>query len=360
MCGFSSRAVAGADGGRGGFLRGERAGRPADSCEPAALLELADLPAVVPAGRTDRRLRHRRGPSRRRRTAPDGGRRRGNALLMALANTRLPDWLGARGGSVLPVASILVTGATGGLGGEVARAAARAGATVVMTGRKLRLLEKLYDELVAEGLRAARHPSAGPGKRHAERLRRARRRHRGRASGGSTASCMPPRISTELTPIAMHKPDDWLRAHAGQRVRAVRAHPGLHAAAHRARPTAPWSSYWTTRTWCRARTGVRYGVSKAALERMADHPASRDRQAAVARACAAAGTDAHGAAAAAYYGEDTMQRPLPAVTAEAAIYLLSACRGARARRVLDLRTHRSHRPPARRRRSHKENRWKRR
>lgn len=46
---------------------------------------------------------------------------------------------------------VLVTGATGGLGREIAGACARAGATVVLLARRLQPLERLYDELVAAG-----------------------------------------------------------------------------------------------------------------------------------------------------------------------------------------------------------------
>ena len=47
---------------------------------------------------------------------------------------------------------VLVTGATGGLGREIAFACARAGATVVLHGRVVRKLEALYDEITAANL----------------------------------------------------------------------------------------------------------------------------------------------------------------------------------------------------------------
>ena len=47
---------------------------------------------------------------------------------------------------------VLVTGAYGGLGGAVARAVSRAGATVVITGKCNRHREQLYDAMLAEGL----------------------------------------------------------------------------------------------------------------------------------------------------------------------------------------------------------------
>ncbi|HSQ80798.1 MAG TPA: SDR family NAD(P)-dependent oxidoreductase [Casimicrobiaceae bacterium] len=47
---------------------------------------------------------------------------------------------------------VLITGATGGLGRELALACARVGATVVLHGRVVRKLEALYDEIAAEKL----------------------------------------------------------------------------------------------------------------------------------------------------------------------------------------------------------------
>jgi NAD(P)-dependent dehydrogenase (short-subunit alcohol dehydrogenase family) len=46
---------------------------------------------------------------------------------------------------------VLVTGATGGLGAPIARACAARGATVVLHGRTVLALEKLYDEIVEAG-----------------------------------------------------------------------------------------------------------------------------------------------------------------------------------------------------------------
>lgn len=46
---------------------------------------------------------------------------------------------------------VLITGATGGLGTSLSKACAVAGATVVLAGRKVKKLEKLYDVLVDSG-----------------------------------------------------------------------------------------------------------------------------------------------------------------------------------------------------------------
>lgn len=53
---------------------------------------------------------------------------------------------------------VLVTGAYGGLGGAASRACARAGATVVLLGRKVPKLNRVYDAIVAEGGEALLYP----------------------------------------------------------------------------------------------------------------------------------------------------------------------------------------------------------
>lgn len=55
--------------------------------------------------------------------------------------------------------AILVTGASGGLGGALAKAAAALGAQVILTGRNVRKLEAVYDAIVATG---APRPSIAP------------------------------------------------------------------------------------------------------------------------------------------------------------------------------------------------------
>ena len=71
--------------------------------------------------------------------------------MTTLPVARLPaDWQPAA--DTLAGRVVLVTGAYGGLGGAVSRAASRAGATVVITGKRKRQLEQLYDAMRAEGL----------------------------------------------------------------------------------------------------------------------------------------------------------------------------------------------------------------
>lgn len=53
---------------------------------------------------------------------------------------------------------ILVVGANGGLGSAFARCAAASGAEVVLAGRRVAALERVYDDIVAAGGRAALYP----------------------------------------------------------------------------------------------------------------------------------------------------------------------------------------------------------
>ncbi|MFA1753056.1 SDR family NAD(P)-dependent oxidoreductase [Xanthomonas campestris] len=53
---------------------------------------------------------------------------------------------------------VLVTGAAGGLGAAAAQACAQAGATVVLLGRKLRPLERVYDTLAGQGTAPLLYP----------------------------------------------------------------------------------------------------------------------------------------------------------------------------------------------------------
>lgn len=46
---------------------------------------------------------------------------------------------------------ILVTGASGSIGGALAQACARLGARVILSGRTVKKLERVYDSIVAQG-----------------------------------------------------------------------------------------------------------------------------------------------------------------------------------------------------------------
>src|SRR5690606_37925226 len=110
--------------------------------QPAALLQLADLPAAVPARRTDRRLRDHPGAARVRRAAAHGQRSAVAVSLFALP-TAAPQPLAGR--------VVLLAGAHGGLGAAAARACATAGVTLVLLGRKLPKLNRVYDAVAEAG-----------------------------------------------------------------------------------------------------------------------------------------------------------------------------------------------------------------
>ncbi len=253
---------------------------------------------------------------------------------MTLPLARLPgEWTPAA--DSLAGRVVLVTGATGGLGGAVARAATRAGATVVISGRRKRQLEQLYDAMLAEGLaEPVIHPLdmevATP--REYAALAEGLERDFGRLDGIVHAAAS----FTGLTPLSMHKPDDWLRAlHVN-----VSAPFALTQACMplltRADDSAVVFVLDSPQLLQRAHWGG-YGVSKAALERLVAilHEETDDSPLRVHALLPAPMRTALRRQA--YFGEDIRQRPLPDAAAAAAIYLLGAQALAARGAVLDLR-----------------------
>ncbi|MFC5526594.1 SDR family NAD(P)-dependent oxidoreductase [Rhodanobacter ginsengisoli] len=253
---------------------------------------------------------------------------------MALPATRLPDgWQPV--GDTLADRVVLVTGAYGGLGSAVARAASRAGATVVITGKRKRQLEQLYDAMRAEGLgEPVIHPLdmevATP--REYNALAEGLERDFGRLDG--IVHCAA--SFAGLTPISMHRPDDWLRAlHVN-----VSAPFALTQAClpllNQAGDSAVVFVLDNPELLQRAHWGG-YGVSKAALERFVAilHEENDSGPLRVHAMLPAPMRTALRRQA--YFGEDIMQRPTPDATAAAAVYLLSAQAVAARGAVLDLR-----------------------
>jgi NAD(P)-dependent dehydrogenase (short-subunit alcohol dehydrogenase family) len=253
---------------------------------------------------------------------------------MTLPVARLPQgWMPAA--DTLADRVVLVTGAYGGLGSAVARAASRAGATVVITGKRKRQLEQLYDALLAEGLREpVIHPLdmevATP--REYTALAEGIERDLGRLDGIVHAAAS----FAGLTPLAMHKPDDWLRA----------LHVNVSAPFALTQACLPLLTQVDDSAVVfvlddpelmqRAHWGG-YGVSKAALERLTailheetDSGPLRTHALLPAPMRTALRRQA-------YFGEDILQRPLPDASAAAAVYLLSAQALAARGAVLDLR-----------------------
>ena len=253
---------------------------------------------------------------------------------MSLPVARLPaGW--APAADTLAGRVVLVTGAYGGLGSEVARAASRAGATVVVSGKRKRQLEQLYDAMLAEGLpEPVIHPldmeTATP--RDYAALADGLRHDFGRLDG--IAHCAA--SFAGLTPLGMHKPDDWLRAmHVN-----VNAPFALTQACQPLLQEAPDSAVVFVlddpERLARAHWGA-YGASKAALEQLAAiwHEETDDSPLRV--HALLPGPMRTRLRRQAYFGEDTMQHPVPTAVADALVWLLGA-QGLPARgHVLDLR-----------------------
>ncbi|HET7330553.1 SDR family NAD(P)-dependent oxidoreductase [Dyella sp.] len=231
---------------------------------------------------------------------------------------------------------VLVTGAYGGLGSAVVRAVARAGATVVITGKRKRQLEQLYDAMLREGLpEPIIHPldmeAATP--RDYEALAEGVQRDLGRLDGIVHAATS----FAGLMPVSTHKPDAWLRSlHVN-----VSAPFALMQACLPLLTAAPDSAAIfvldNPDLVRRAHWGA-YGVSKAALERFVAILHEEHDEGALRVHALLPAPMRTTLRRTAYFGEDTMQHPLPDSTAEAVVYLLSAKAAAARGGVLDLRT----------------------
>lgn len=230
---------------------------------------------------------------------------------------------------------VLVTGAYGGLGSAVARAVMRAGATVVITGKRKRQLEKLYDALREDGLaEPVIHPldmEVATPKEYAA-LAEGLERDFGRLDG--IVHCAA--SFAGLTPIAMHKPDDWLRAmHVNVNAPFALTQACLPLLTQ-ASDSAVVFVLDNSELLQRAHWGG-YGVSKAALERLVAILHEETDESPL-RVHALLPTPMRTSLRRlAYFGEDIMQQPTPDASADAVVYLLGpealAARGA----VLDLR-----------------------
>jgi NAD(P)-dependent dehydrogenase (short-subunit alcohol dehydrogenase family) len=231
---------------------------------------------------------------------------------------------------------VLVTGAYGGLGSAVAMAAARAGATVVLTGRRKRQLEQLYDTMLKQQLpEPVIHPldmeTATPA--DYEAMAEGIERDLGRLDGIVHAAVS----FSGLTPLAMHKPDHFLRAmHVNVSAPFALTQACLPLLT-RAADSAVVFVLDNPELVSRAHWGG-YGASKAALERLAEILHSEHDNGALRVQSVLPAPMRTALRREAYFGEDTLLHPLPDATAEAIVYLLGkegvAARGA----ALDLRS----------------------
>lgn len=231
--------------------------------------------------------------------------------------------------------TILVTGAAGGLGRAVSLACAAAGAVVVLSGRKVRPLEKLYDEILALGhAQPAILPLdlAGASPADYDTVIEALE-----SAGGSLDGLVHAAAHFDnLTPLAIRKPELWLldlQVNLSAPFLLTQAClPLLQAADDSAvvfvvdDPERMGRAHWHG-----------YGVAKAGLERLASiwHQETDESNLRVHSLLPAPMRTAlrHKA----WFGENAGQVPSPDAAAEAVVYLLAP--GAMAARgtLLDLR-----------------------
>ncbi|MDZ3822793.1 MAG: SDR family NAD(P)-dependent oxidoreductase [Pseudoxanthomonas sp.] len=105
---------------------------------------------------------------------------------------------------------VLLVGAGGGLGQVLARQLAAAGAEVVLLGRRVALLERLFDAIEADGGKAAIYPFnlAGAGPEDYAQLAETVREQ----CGGLDALVFASAHLRGLSPVEHTPPDDWLTA----------------------------------------------------------------------------------------------------------------------------------------------------
>ncbi|MBN8726431.1 MAG: SDR family NAD(P)-dependent oxidoreductase [Xanthomonadales bacterium] len=230
---------------------------------------------------------------------------------------------------------VLVSGATGGLGRATALAAAAAGASVVLLGRKVRPLEKLYDEITQAGFpQPALYPMDLAGatpKDHAD-LAASIGRELGRLDGLVHAAA---HFDT-LQPFEQQTPEEWQRT---QQVNLTA--PFLLTAACLPLMKQGGDAAVVFVFDDVARVGNAfwggYGVAKHALLGLASIVHEETENSPVRTHAVLPPPMRTALRRAAYYGENTMEHPDPAHAAAAIAWLLGT-EGAGARgKVLDLR-----------------------
>jgi NAD(P)-dependent dehydrogenase (short-subunit alcohol dehydrogenase family) len=252
---------------------------------------------------------------------------------LTASTTLPPDWTPQP--DSLRERVVLVVGAAGGLGRAAALAAARAGAHVVLLGRKVRPLEKIYDELVGVGAPTpAIYPldlaGATPG--DYTELAATLEREYGRLDGIVHAAAH----FEGLRPAADIPPEEWMRAlHVNLTAPFLLTQaclPLLQAAAQAAvifvldDPQRMGKAYWGG-----------YGVAKHALAGLASI---------LHEECESGTVRVHALLPApmrttlrrtGYFGENTVALPPPEATARAIVYLLGPDATAARGKILDLR-----------------------
>lgn len=231
--------------------------------------------------------------------------------------------------------TILVAGATGGLGRAGALACARAGASTVLLGRKVPALEKLYDEIVALGAPTpAIYPLnlEGAAPRDYAELADAIERECGALHGVVYAAAQ----FNGLVRLDDLAPDDWLRA-----IQVNLNAPFLlvQACLPLLRAQADASVVFVLEDETRVAKAFwgAYGAAKHGLRGLASilHEETENGSVRVHTLLPAPMRTALRRMA--YFGENTLDRPEPAIAAPAMVYLLSQAGRAVRGETLDLR-----------------------
>lgn len=233
---------------------------------------------------------------------------------------------------------VLVTGATGGLGRATALAAAGAGATVVLLGRKVRAVERVYDEIEAlDAPKPAIYPMdlAGATPKDFADLAAAIERGCGRLHGLVHAAA---HFDT-LQPFEQQSPEEWTRA------QQVNLHaPALLTQAClpllRQAPDAAIVFVFDDLDRVGRAFWGGYGVAKHALAGLASILHQETENSTVRTHALLPGPMRTALRRAAYYGENTLVHPEPAAAAAAVVHLLGPAAAGLRGTTLDLR------PPA--------------
>lgn len=230
---------------------------------------------------------------------------------------------------------VLVTGATGGLGRATALAAAGAGATVVLLGRKVRALEALYDDVEKLGApKPALYPMdlAGATAKDYSDLAAAVERECGRLDGLVHTAVH----FDSLQPFDQQTPAEWTRTQQVNVTAPFLLTQACLPLLKRADDAAIVFVFDDAARVGNAFWGG-YGVSKHAMTGLASIVHEETESSNVRTHAVLPGPMRTALRRAAYYGEDTMAHPDPAYAASAIAWLLgSAARDMRGR-ALDLR-----------------------
>ena len=250
-------------------------------------------------------------------------------------NAVLPSGWVARG-DTLKDRVILVTGATGGLGRAAAHAVARAGAVPILLGRKLRTLEKVYDSLESQTGRApALYPLdlEGATPRDYEDMAVAIERDCGRLDGIVHGAAQFP----GLQPAAQIAPLEFLRSLHVNVSAAFLLTQACLPLLTRADDSAVVFVLDDLDRVGRAHWGS-YGVAKHALSGLVSI-LGQEWESGPLRVHALLPPPLRTALRrTAYFGENSLELPEPALMDAALVYLLSAAAQSARGRVLDART----------------------